>query len=81
MKDKNKTKEQLINDLKKLEAKQKRTEGLLRENEERYNTLLETIPHGIQEIDTSGVITLKNISGEQIPFFTFVNFGQIRFQL
>jgi len=33
------------------------------------------------EIDTSGVITLKNISGEQIPFFTFVNFGQIRFQL
>jgi len=66
MKDKNKTKEQLINDLKKLETKQKRTEGLLRENEERYNTLLETIAHGIQEIDTSGVITFTNKAYDEI---------------
>ena len=66
MKDKNKTQEQLINDLKKMEAKQKRTEGLLRENEERYNTLLETIPHGIQEIDTSGVITFTNKAYDEI---------------
>ncbi|MBW1856571.1 MAG: PAS domain-containing protein [Deltaproteobacteria bacterium] len=60
MKDKNKSKEQLINELKELEAKHKRTEELLRKNEERYNTLLETIPHGIQEIDTSGIITFVN---------------------
>ncbi|MCK5515027.1 MAG: PAS domain S-box protein, partial [Deltaproteobacteria bacterium] len=66
MKDKNKTKEQLINKLKELEAKQKRTEESLRENEERYNTLLETIPHGIQEIDTSGVITFTNKACDEI---------------
>lgn len=32
----------------------------LQESEDRYRTLVETIPYGIQEIDTSGVITLGN---------------------
>jgi len=66
MKDKNKTKEQLINELKELEAKHKRTEELLRKSEERYNALLETIPHGIQEIDTSGIITFANKAYDKI---------------
>lgn len=32
----------------------------LRESEERYRRLVDTIPHGIAEIDTSGVITFAN---------------------
>lgn len=38
----------------------KLAEEALREREEQYRTLLETIPHAIQEIDTSGVITFVN---------------------
>lgn len=32
----------------------------LNESEQRYRTLVETIPHGIQEIDTDGTITFAN---------------------
>lgn len=32
----------------------------LRQSEKSYRTLLETIPHGIQENDTSGIITFSN---------------------
>lgn len=38
----------------------KRVEEALRESEKRYRTLVETIPHGIQEISTRGVITFAN---------------------
>jgi len=66
MKDKNKSKEQLINEIKKWEAKHKRTEELLRKSEEHYNSLLETIPYGIQEIDTSGIISFANKAYDKI---------------
>lgn len=35
-------------------------ERALRHKEERYRTLIETIPYGIKEIDTNGVITFSN---------------------
>ncbi|MFQ5989544.1 MAG: PAS domain S-box protein, partial [Candidatus Methylomirabilales bacterium] len=38
----------------------KHTEDALRENRERYRSLVETIPHGIEEIDVSGIITFAN---------------------
>lgn len=70
MEDKNKTKEQVINELTELrkrvnefealEANYKRTEELLRRSEKRYYSLIETIPHGIQEIDASGIIIFVN---------------------
>ena len=37
-----------------------RTLDLLEENKIKYQTLVSTIPHGIQEIDTSGTITFAN---------------------
>ncbi|PLX84166.1 MAG: hypothetical protein C0617_08790 [Desulfuromonas sp.] len=38
----------------------KRAEETLRDSERRFRTLVEAIPHGIQECDTEGIITLTN---------------------
>jgi len=38
----------------------KRVEEALRDSEKRYRRLVQTIPHGIQEIDTHGIITFTN---------------------
>ncbi len=47
-------------------AKQKEAEEELRESEQRFRTLVETIPHGIQEIDTDGKITFANPAHHKI---------------
>ena len=70
MKDEQKTKKQLINELVRLRqqiaeveesvAESKLTEREVGESEERYRVLVETIPHGVQEIDSSGTITFVN---------------------
>ena len=52
----------------------KNYEEALRESEERYRALVETIPHGVQEIDTSGIITFANSSHNKI-------FGYIKEQM
>ena len=51
---------QRIAELEQSEIERKRAEEALRENERVYRTLIETIPHGIQEIDISGMITFGN---------------------
>jgi PAS domain S-box-containing protein len=58
--DKHKIKGQPINEVETAEVKYKKTDALLRMNEEHYQTLLDTIPHGIQEIDASGIIVFVN---------------------
>ena len=67
MKDREKPKEQLpmemrelrqlIAELEEKEAERKKAGETLQKSEERYRILVKTIPHGIQEIDTSGTIT------------------------
>jgi len=47
-------------------AKQKEAEEELRESEQRFRALVETIPHGIQEIDTAGRITFSNPAHHKI---------------
>jgi PAS domain S-box-containing protein len=59
-KGKHKVKRQPINALETAEGKYNKTDALLRKSEEHYQTLLDTIPHGIQEIDTSGSIIFVN---------------------
>ncbi len=44
----------------------KRAEEALRKIEERYRVLVETIPHGIQEIDPTGMITFSNSAHNKI---------------
>ncbi|MBW8005813.1 MAG: PAS domain S-box protein [candidate division NC10 bacterium] len=41
-------------------AEHRVAEETLRWSKERYRTLIETIPHGIEEIDASGIITVAN---------------------
>ncbi len=44
----------------------KQVEQALRESEKRYRDLVETIPHGIQEIDLEGCITFANTALENL---------------
>jgi PAS domain S-box-containing protein len=59
-KDKHTIKEEHINELETAEVKNTKTDVLLSKSEEKYQTLLDTIPHGIQEIDASGSIVFVN---------------------
>jgi len=45
---------------------QKQAEAALRDNEAMYRTLIETIPHGVQEVDIDGTITFANTTCHQI---------------
>jgi len=47
----------------------KLTEEVLRENEQRYRTLVDTTSHGISEIDLSGTITFANSAHHRILGF------------
>jgi PAS domain S-box-containing protein len=49
-----------------MQATQKTHEAALKEIEERYHTLVETIPHGIQEMDASGIITFSNSAHDRL---------------
>lgn len=44
----------------------KQAEERLRESDDRYYTLIETLPHGIEECDTSGTITSANVAYHQM---------------
>ena len=59
-KETHKIKGQPINEVETAEVKHKKTDVLPRKSGEDYQTLLDTIPHGIQEIDTSGIIVFVN---------------------
>ena len=47
-------------------TERKLTEEALRKSEDRYRALVETIPHGIQEIDPTGTITFSNSAHNKI---------------
>ncbi len=47
-------------------TERKRVEQALKENDQRIRSLLETIPHGVFEINTEGVITMANSSFQKI---------------
>ena len=51
---------QAVTDLQKEISEREYTEAALRHREAQYRTLVETMPHGVQEIDTSGRITFNN---------------------
>jgi PAS domain S-box-containing protein len=53
---------QRVAQLEALEAERKHTDEALRQSNERYCTLIETIPHGIEEMDASGIITIANVA-------------------
>ncbi|MBW8041649.1 MAG: PAS domain S-box protein [Planctomycetes bacterium] len=51
-------------------TERKRTEEALRESEEQYKELVESNPHGIQKIDTRGVITFSNCAYKEMLGYT-----------
>ena len=65
-KDKRTIKGQPIKEVETSEVKNKTADVLRSENEEYYQTLFDTIPHGIQEIDTSGSIIFVNKAYDRI---------------
>jgi PAS domain S-box-containing protein len=64
MKDKDKTKEQLINELEEMRERiaDKKTEGALRESERQYRNLFENIPTGVYRTTPDGRIVMANPS-------------------
>ena len=48
----------------------RQTEKALRNSEERYRTLIEADPHGIEECDTSGIITFANPASHRMFGYT-----------
>lgn len=44
----------------------KQATAALRESKEQYRLLIETIPHGVEEINTAGIITFSNIAHHQM---------------
>lgn len=48
----------------------KQLEEALRESEDRYRTLVETLPHGIEECDPSGIITFANAAFHRMFGYT-----------
>ena len=48
----------------------KQSAEALRASEARYKTLVDTIPHGIREIDSSGTITLANVAHREMYGYT-----------
>ena len=46
-------------------AERKKTQAALQQSEARYRMLINTIPHGIQENDASGIITFSNIAHQK----------------
>jgi PAS domain S-box-containing protein len=53
-------------DLQQKISERQQAEAALRESEERFRMLIETIPHGIREIDTTGRITFVNSAHARI---------------
>ncbi len=47
-------------------VERKRAEGALHESLTRYRSLVDTIPHGIEEVDLTGVITFNNAAHDRI---------------
>jgi len=80
MKDKNRAKKQLLNELTEmrqriaeleaLETERKRAEDALRESEEKYRTILESIEDGYFEVDIRGNFTFFNDSMCKISGYT-----------
>lgn len=80
MKDKNRAKKQLLNELTEmrqriaeleaLETERKRAEEALRESEEKYRTILESIEDGYFEVDIRGNFTFFNDSMCKISGYT-----------
>jgi diguanylate cyclase (GGDEF)-like protein/PAS domain S-box-containing protein len=62
MKGRSKTKDQLIYELKRLEAGHSRIKQRLRQSEERYRTIIENIEDGYYEVDLAGNFTFFNDS-------------------
>src|SRR5208283_783549 len=76
MKDKDRTKEQLVRELVELRrqraeliedvAKRKQTGGVLQQSEERYKGLFNATSDGIFRVDADGIFTLMNAAGARI---------------
>jgi len=62
--------EQRVKGLEDEAVKRKQAEEALRESEQKYRTLVETNPYGIQEIDAIGIITYTNSTYQKMLGYT-----------